>query len=96
MESIRKLSNFNFQWTKTLYLNNLNNTAFFFYLFFICNNTKHYFSWEPEKINVKFYKNCENTGKVLKISCVRCHFVKFKICFLGLPQEIFFGVITDN
>ena len=29
-ESIRKLSNFNFQWTKTLYLNSLNNTAFFF------------------------------------------------------------------
>ena len=29
MESIRKLSNFNFQWTKTLYQNNLNNTAFF-------------------------------------------------------------------
>ena len=24
-ESIRKLSNFNFQWTKTLYQNNLNN-----------------------------------------------------------------------
>ena len=88
MESIRKLSNFNFQWTKTLYLNNLNNTAFFFYLFlsfFICNNTKDYFSWEPTKINVKFYKNCENTGKILKISCVRCHFVKFNICFLGLP-----------
>ena len=29
-ESIRKLSNFNFQWTKTLYQNNLNNIAFFF------------------------------------------------------------------
>jgi len=29
-ESIRKLSNFNFQWTKTLYQNNLNNVAFFF------------------------------------------------------------------
>ena len=46
------------------------------------------FSWEPEKINVKFHKNCENTGKILKISCVRCHFVKFDIRFLGLPQEI--------
>ena len=43
-----------------------------------------------------FYKNCENTGKILKISCVRCHFVKFDISFLGLTQEIFFGVITDN
>ena len=27
-EPIRKLSNFNFQWTKTLYQSNLNNTAF--------------------------------------------------------------------
>ena len=28
-ESIRKLSYFNFQWTKTLYQNDLNNIAFF-------------------------------------------------------------------
>jgi len=34
-KSIRKLStsNFNFQWTKTLYQNNLNNIAFLFYIF---------------------------------------------------------------
>ena len=32
-ESIRKLSNFNFQWTKTLYQSNLNNIAFFFTFF---------------------------------------------------------------
>ena len=32
-ESIRKLSNFNFQWTKTLYQNNLKNIAFFFTFF---------------------------------------------------------------
>ena len=25
-------------------------------------------------MNVKFHKNCENTGKTLKISCVRCNF----------------------
>ena len=30
-ESTRKLSNFNFQWTKTLYQNNLQNIAFFFH-----------------------------------------------------------------
>ena len=41
-------------------------------------------SCAPEKINVKFHKNCENTGKILKISYVRCHFVKFDIHFLGL------------
>ena len=29
----RNLSNFNFQWTKTLYLNNLNNIPFFFTFF---------------------------------------------------------------
>ena len=29
----RKLGNFNFQWTKTLYQNNFNNTAFSFALF---------------------------------------------------------------
>ena len=32
-ESIRKLSNFNCQWTKTVYQNNLNNIAFFFTFF---------------------------------------------------------------
>ena len=38
-ESIRKLSNFNFQWTKTLCQNNLNNIAFFFTFFkgYRCN-----------------------------------------------------------
>ena len=36
------------------------------------------------KINVKFHKNCDYTGKSLKISCVRCNFVKFDIYFLGL------------
>ena len=36
------------------------------------------------KINVKFHKNCDYTGKSLKISCVRCNFVKFEIYFLGL------------
>ena len=33
MESIRKLSNFNFQWTKTLYQNDLNNIVLFFTFF---------------------------------------------------------------
>ena len=38
-ESIRKLSNFNFQWTKTMYQNNLNNITFFFTFFegYRCN-----------------------------------------------------------
>ena len=32
-ESIRKLSNFNFQWTKTLYQYNSKHITFFFYIF---------------------------------------------------------------
>ena len=31
------------------------------------------------KINVKVHKNGENTRKILKISCVRCHFVQVDI-----------------
>ena len=31
-----------------------------------------------------------------KFACVFTILVKFEICLLGLPQEIFFGVITDN
>ena len=49
-----------------------------------------------EKKNFKFQNNFENTGKILKVSCVRWDFVKFDIYFLGLSREIFFGVITDN
>ena len=47
MESVRKLSYFNFQSTKTLDQNNLKNIAYCFYIFqelkmllVICNNTK--------------------------------------------------------
>ena len=47
-------------------------------------------------MNVKLHKNCQNTGKILKILCVRCNFVKFDMHFLGLPLEIFFGVIADD
>ena len=31
-----------------------------------------------------FHKKCENTGKILKNSRVRCHFMKFDIYFFGL------------
>ena len=40
-------------------------------------------------MNVKFHKNCENTGKILKISCIRCNFVKFDMYFLGFPIRNF-------
>ena len=35
-----------------------------------------------------FYKNCENTGKILKISCVRCHFVKLKYISRALMRNV--------
>ena len=47
-------------------------------------------------MDVKFHKNCDYSGKILKISCARCNFVKFDIHFLGLPGEIFFSVTTDD
>ena len=51
----------------------------------MCSNTKENFSWKCEKMNVKFCKNCDYTGKILKILCVRCNSVKFDLHFLGLP-----------
>ena len=45
-------------------------------------------------MNVKFHKNCDYTGKILLISCVRCNFVKFDIHFLRLPREIVFDVLA--
>ena len=30
-------------------------------------------------MNVKFHKNCDYTGKILKISRVRCNLMKFDI-----------------
>ena len=36
-------------------------------------------------MSVKFDKNCDYTGKIVKISGVRCNFVKIDIHFLGLP-----------
>ena len=50
-ESPRKLSNFNFQWGKTLYQNNLTNIAFFFTFFksLRCNNKSSVVT--PKKIS---------------------------------------------
>ena len=57
-EFTRKLSNFNFQWTKTLYQNNLYKIAFFLTFSRAKDVISHlqYFVWEAEKINVKFHK----------------------------------------
>ena len=81
-ESTAKLSNFNFYWTKILYQDNLKILPSFLHfsrakdVITICSDTEKNFSWKSEKMNVKFHKNCDYTGKILKISCVRCNFVK--------------------
>ena len=54
-----------------MYKNDLKNIATisrFFKGLVICNKTKEKFLRELEKINVKFDKNDEHTGKLLKIS----------------------------
>ena len=63
MKSIRKLSNFNFQRTKTLYQNNFKHSVFFFILFkgYKCNKLyeitpKKRILLEPEKTNFKSLK----------------------------------------
>ena len=55
-------------------------------------------------MNVKSHKNCANTGKILKVSRVRCNFVKFDDHFrpefsdshkkfsLGLLQMTYFSL----
>ena len=92
---IRKLSNFNFPWTKTLYQNNFKHIAFFFTLFkgYKCNKLyeitrKKRFSLEPEKTNFKTFKFWLNE---ILLMTILDHFtrvfsipVKFEICFLGL------------
>ena len=69
-EPSRNWVEFNFQWTKILFQNILNNKAFFFILFkgyrsnnllVICNNIQDNFLREPVKINIKFHKNWKNT-----------------------------------
>ena len=57
-----------------MYQNILCHIKFFFTLYkgykcnnllVICNNTKDNFLQEPEKINFKFHKNWEKTGKLI-------------------------------
>ena len=99
-ESTKKLSNFNFQWTKTSYQNNLKHNYFiaFFFTFFkgykdviivICNLTPKkliFFLWEPEKMNVKFHKITPSYScDFQNFNSVFTILVKFDIHFLELP-----------
>ena len=47
-------------------------------------------------MNVKFDKITSYTMNVQNFTCVFTILVKFDIHFLGLPREIFFGVITHD
>ena len=57
MECIRKLSNFHFQWTKTLYKNNLKHITFFFTLLkgYRCNVS--YLYWHQRKFTTGTREN---------------------------------------
>ena len=74
MESTMKLSNFKFNEDKNLVPEKFKEYCIIFYLFqalkmswIISSNTKENFSWNSEKMSVKFHKNCDYTGKILKI-----------------------------
>ena len=104
MESIRKLSNFNFQRTKTLHQKNFKYIASFFTLFkgYSCNKLyqitpKKRFLWEPEKkIHFKSFKFHDMKFYAWWFYLCFLNPVKLEIYFLMLPEEIVFGVITDN
>ena len=79
-ESIRKLSNFYFQWTKTLYQNKFKQVAFFLTIFegYKCNKLyeitpKKRFLCEPKKTNFKSFKFHET----------KSHAWWFYLCFLN-------------
>ena len=56
-------------------------------LLIICNNTEENLSRESEKMNVKFHKNWENTGKILNISCVRRNLRNLTFIFSGSDKK---------
>ena len=101
-KSTRKLSNFNFQWTKTLYQNNLKNIAFFFAFLkgLTCNKSslvtrKKISHGSPRKWMSNFTK-WHLTHEIFRILPVLPVLVKFDFYFVWLPWEIVFGGITDN
>ena len=93
-EYIRKLSNFNFQWTKSLYQDIQATSVCVFTLFetYRCNqlslvllSPKTISYGSPKKIHFKFHQNWENTQ--VKLPCIRFHFVKF--VFSGSKKNLF-------
>ena len=96
-KSTRKLSNFNFQWTKTLYQNNLKNIAFFFAFLkgLTCNKSslvtrKKISHGSPRKWMSNFTRIVLTQVKFWKFHTedVVLWYLTFRI--LGLPWEMFF------
>ena len=88
-ESTTKLSNFNFQWTKTL--PGQNNFLHSFLHFsrakdVICNNTKFLMGARENKCQISQNDVLHMKSSLFNnFTCVRTILVKFAIHFLGLP-----------
>ena len=73
-------------------------------------NVVHFYIFQALKMQLVFYNNtkeeneneCQSSQNYIShmkfpnFFCVFTILVKFNILFLGLPWEIFFGVITDD
>ena len=98
-ESITKLNNFTFQWTKALYQNNLKHIAFFFTFFegYKCNKLyeivfkKNGFYGSSRKQASKASNFTKWNPTHDNFTCVFSISVKFDIYFLGLQSKIVFG-----
>ena len=102
-ESIRKLSNFNSQWTKPLYQNILSHIIFFFTLLkgYRCNQlsviTPKTISYGRPRKKISNFTGTEK--RQVKLSCARLYFMKFEAsedCFWGSNKNLFFRVISYN
>ena len=96
-ESTRKLSNFDFQWTKTLYQNNLKNIAFFFTFFkgLRCNKSsvvtpKKISHGSPRKWMSNFTRIVITQVKFWKFHEWDVILWNLTFRILGLPWEMFF------
>ena len=102
MESIRKLSYFNLQWTKTLYKNNYSKSFLHFW-----RAIKSYINNSKEKVLVGAQTNLTKLQKlqisqneilcmIIIFTCVFSIPAKFEIIFWALIRNIVFVVITYN
>ena len=87
-ESVRKLSNFTFQWTKTLYQNNFKHTGSFFTLFegYKCHKL---YEITPKKCS--YGSGRKQTSKASIFTKWNLTHYKFYLCFISSCEvEIYF------